>query len=419
LYFPIPKSRKRVLRIAAIFLLPLILIFSQCFNSDKKSSVDPRGNLYAGSASCVKCHKDISHSFLNTAHYFSSRPASLKNIHGSFNTDSNTVVYNDSLKVVMEKHASGLYQSAYLSGRKIDSQPFDIVFGNSKAETYIFWKGNEPHELPVSYFKNLHSWTISPGYDGNEVDYSRPIISRCFQCHSSYIKDAPPQTQSLHHVAAFDKSSLIMGIDCERCHGPGANHVNFQTENPELKTAKYITKFSVLTRAQKLDACGVCHSSSREQFQTSAFNFKMGDTLSKFKELSFLPEDPNPPKLDVHGNQNGLLATSQCFIKSNMDCTNCHNSHVNESSNLAVYSQRCMACHSEANHNFCKMAPKLGAMIKNNCIDCHMPLKPSDLISVAGSGGKQIVPYMVRTHHIAVYPAESQKILAFISEQKK
>jgi hypothetical protein len=412
-------SKKRVLRIAAAFLLPLTLIFSQCFNNSDKKSTDPRGELYAGSASCVKCHQNISHSFLNTAHYFSSRPASLKNIHGSFNKDSNTVFYNDSLKVVMEKLHSGFYQTAYLKGKKINSEPFNIVFGNSKAETYIYWKGNEPRELPISYFKNLHSWTISPGYDGNEADYSRPIISRCFQCHSSYIKDAPPQTQSLHHIAAFDKSSLIMGIDCERCHGPGANHVNFHTEYPEQEVAKYITKFSALTRSQKLDACGVCHSSSKEQFQTSAFEFKMGDTLAKFKEPSFLPIDPNPPKLDVHGNQNGLLATSQCFIKSNMDCSNCHNTHVNESANMAVYSQRCMACHIEAKHNFCTMAPKLGAVIKNNCIDCHMPLKPSDLIAVAGLGGKQIVPYMVRTHHIAIYPAESQKILAFMNEQKK
>ncbi|NCD71512.1 cytochrome c3 family protein [Mucilaginibacter agri] len=410
-------KRKNIYRLVAVFVLPLILIFSQCLQENKKTD-DPRGNLYAGSASCIKCHKDISQSFLNTAHHFSTRSGELKNIHGSFSKDSSVFAYNDSLKIVIEKQGKRLFQNAYLKGKKIESQPFDIVFGGSKAETYLYWKGSKTYQLPLSYFENLHSWTNSPGYEGDKVDYNRLIGSRCFECHASYIKQKSPESGALHQEPAFDKASLIMGIDCERCHGPGANHVNYHTEFPEEKQAKYIVKFASLSRGQKLDACAVCHSSSKEQFQTSAFGFKMGDTLAKFKDPSFLPEDPNPPTLDVHGNQNGLLATSKCFLKSNMDCSNCHNTHVNESNNMAIYSQRCMACHSEAKHNFCTMAPKLGEVVKNNCIDCHMPLKSSNIISVESSTGKKAIPYMVRTHHIGVYPEETKKIMAFLSQKK-
>jgi hypothetical protein len=403
--------------IIILLLVPLSALITQCLSPAKP---DPRDEVYAGSEKCIKCHKDIYDSYIQTAHFQSSRPASIHGIHGSFASGKNIFQFNDHIKVMMEKRDSGLYQTEYINGKQQEAQRFDITFGNVKAETYMYWRGNRLFQLPMSYFSNVHSWTNSPGYRTDKPEFDRPILRRCFECHSSYIKELPQASIDMQHRdVQFDKNSLINGIDCERCHGPGTNHVNYHTEFPNEKKAKYMVRFSSLTRAQKMDACAVCHSGGKDVFQVTAFKFKMGDNLANFKEPNFLPESPNPSTIDVHGNQNGLLRTSECFLKSNMDCSNCHNTHINESSNLAVYSQRCMACHSEANHNFCKMAPKLGAMIKNNCIDCHMPLKPSSIISVEGSGGKQVVPYMVRTHHIAVYPAESQKILAFISEQKK
>jgi hypothetical protein len=400
-----------------IFLLiPLSTLLTQCF---KKEKTDVRDVVYAGADKCVKCHKGISDSYIHTAHFQSSRPASIHDIHGNFSAGKNVFKFNDRLKVVMEKRTDGLYQVAYLDGKQLEARRFDITFGGVKAETYLYWKGKQLFELPLSYFEALHSWTNSPGYTGDHADFGRTIIRRCFECHSSYIQEIPQQQVDLQkRIIEYDQKSLIYGIDCERCHGPAANHVNFHTAYPEVKQARYIVKFSSLTRSQKLDACAVCHSSNKGAFQVSAFVFKMGDTLSKFKEPDFLRQNPNPATLDVHGNQNGLLATSKCFLMSNMDCSTCHNTHVNESSNLLAYSQKCMKCHNETNHNFCTMAPKLGAMIKNNCIDCHMPLKPSNIIAVASAAGKKQVPYLVRTHHIAIYPEEAKKIAFFINAEK-
>lgn len=270
----------------------------------------------------------------------------------------------------------------------------------------------------MSYFSALHSWTNSPGYDTERIDFTRPIVRRCMECHSSYINELPNPNLSLTNRAVeFDKSSLIYGIDCERCHGPAANHVNFHTQFPEVKKAKYITTYNALTRQQKLDACAVCHSGNKDVFIRSAFVFKQGDTLAKFKEHNFAQQNTNPATLDVHGNQNGLLSSSKCFVMSNMNCNTCHNVHKKESGNLVLYSQRCMSCHTTANHNVCKLLPKLGDVIKKNCIDCHMPVKPSNMIQVEANGSKLKVPYLVRTHRIAIYPQETKKIIAFINSQ--
>jgi len=405
--------RKRVLQLLVIFFIPLILVFSQCLNNTSKRA-DPRGPQYAGSAACMKCHQDISHSFLHTAHYFSTRAGSIHALHANLDSGSNVFVFNDSAKVVVEKKPTGIYQTAYLKGKKVKSQRIDIVFGGVKAETYLYWKGNKTYELPLSYFNNLHSWTNSPGYTDNQVNYGRLVGTRCYECHSSYIKELPFTTQSLHPEVTFDKSSLVMGIDCERCHGPGANHVNFHTDYPEQKKARYIATYASLTRAQRIDMCAVCHSGNKGRMLQSTFDFVPGDTLAKFKEPDFLNTFVDSAKLDV---QTQMLEASKCFIQSKMDCATCHNVHTNQRNDLAMFTQRCLNCHNQAGHNFCKMAPALGAAIKSKCLDCHMPAKPSSGIVVQTAGKGDANPYMVRSHHIAVYPEESRKILSYLKER--
>ncbi len=408
---------KRTILLIIVFLVPLVLIFSQCFNQDQKQ--DPRGSVYAGSASCKKCHQDTYNSYLHTAHYQASGLASGHNIHGSFAKNSNVYQFNNLIKVVMEKRKDGFYQVAYKNNKAFEAHRFDITFGGVKGETYLYWKGNQVYQLPMSYFNALHSWANSPGYDSTTVNFSRVIGRRCFECHSSYITELPQQTQSLQRAEELDKKSMVLSIDCERCHGPSANHVDYHTEFPDEKNARYIKTYNSLSRQQKLDMCALCHSGNKEAMLITAFAFKPGDTLAKFKEVEFYHGNTNPDKLDVHGNQTQLLAASSCFMKSNMDCVTCHDTHTNERANLVLYSQRCINCHKNSTHSFTKNALGLNVIIKKNCIDCHMPAKPSDAIAVKTSAKRTAVPYLVRTHHITIYPKESEKILAYIKSNNK
>jgi hypothetical protein len=375
--------------------------------------------MFAGSTTYIQCHKDVYDSYLHTAHFSATRLADIHSIGGSFEPGHNEFTFNKDLKVVMEKRKDGLYQVAYFKGKEVKAERFDITFGSVKAESYLYWKGNQIFQLPMSYFHALNGWTNSPGFDSTAANFSRIIGRRCFECHSSYIKELPSQNQSLADQPNFDKNSLILGIDCERCHGPGTNHVNYHLAYPDEKKAKYMATYSSLSRSQKMDMCAVCHSGNKSQIIRSLFAFKPGRNLSDFKEPTLYQNVVDSTKLDVHGNQSQLLATSKCFINSSMDCSTCHNVHVNERQNLALYSQRCMNCHTTANHNFCKMAPTIGAMIKSNCIDCHMPARSSNVIAIETEGKGRSVPYFVRTHHIAVYADASQAVMNNLKKYNK
>jgi hypothetical protein len=392
----------RSLLYSLIFAVPLVVIFSQCLNS-YKSKPDPRADIFAGAATCVKCHKDIYDSYVHTAHFLSTRPAGLKTISGGFDHD-NTFYFNKELRVVMNERGDRFYQTAFFKNKKVADEPFDITFGGVKAETYLYWKGDKVYQLPISYFKALHNWTNSPGFDTTKVNFNRLIGRRCFECHSSYIIEKNVEQQGLNHEVQLDKSSLIYGIDCERCHGPAANHVNYHTEFPEVKKPMYIKTFTSLTRTQRIDVCATCHSGNVEKTLRSIFTFKPGDNLAQFKEVAFVHRKVDSTRLDVHGNQTQMLESSKCFISSKMECITCHDVHKPANiGGMAAYSAKCLSCHDAASHNECKLTGSLGIAIKNNCIDCHMPNRPSSVIAVQTSGKGEAVPYLVRSHHIAVY----------------
>jgi hypothetical protein len=375
-----------------------------------KSSHDPRGDAYAGEGACVKCHPSVCSSYLQTAHYQSAVLASPASIAGKFSKDSNSFILNDTMKVVMEERKGIPFQVLYVRGKEKRAERFDIVFGKAKGQTYLYWKGDLLFQLPVSYLTALNRWTSSPGYPRDTVIFDRPIYSRCFECHASYVRQKTQPSTVTSGAEALDKNSMICQIDCERCHGPAAAHVNFHLANPDEKAGRYIVSLRSLSRSQKIDLCAVCHSGNKGFMLKSTFSFLPGDTLSHFMLPGF-----DAPKLDVHGNQTQLLATSKCFRMSNMDCSTCHNTHIDDRGNTAAYARHCQTCHSVSNQHFCKMADSTNvALLKDNCTRCHMPEQSSSIIKVKTSNFSVNTPITMVNHRIAVYPDESQKIMSLL-----
>lgn len=388
-------------------LILAFFFFTTCIEKTQKPGIiNNHGEEFAGSASCQKCHADVYDNFIHTAHYTTSEPGLEKYIKGSFDKDSNVVNYNFYDRVYMHETDTGLYQSYFYKNDEKQSEKMDIVIGSgTRGQTYLYWKKNSLYQLPVSYFTPTHGWSNSPGND-ERIVFNRVVFSRCMECHATYLKTIN------NSVEAFDKSKVIYGVSCESCHGAAERHVQFHTDSPQVKQAKYIVNPGLLTRQQQLDQCALCHSGTKENLQPS-FSFRPGDTLSKFYvEKSKLD---SAALVDVHGSKYNLLTQSKCFINSpKMTCITCHNTHNNERGNVALFSTKCMTCHNEANSNFCKMAPQLGSVIKQDCIDCHMPNVPSSVLSVYIPEKSQTIAATIRQHLIKVYPGETQKVSEYL-----
>ena len=181
------------------------------------------------------------------------------------------------------------------------------------------------------------------------------------------------------------------------------------TDRPQEKPNKYLASIRGLNRVQKNDLCALCHSGFRN-VQRSLFEFKPGDDLSNF----YFPEygRVDTSGLDVHGNQTQLMMASKCYPLSNsLTCNSCHNVHVTERENLTVFSQRCISCHQQVKHSFAGGNAQLDNAVQTNCIDCHMPLKPSAAITMLTNQKVSAVPDYIRTHLITVYGKESKLFL--------
>lgn len=361
---------------------------------------------YAGGQACAVCHKDIYDAHIHTAHYHTSEPADEKNVRGSFADGRNTFQFSENEYIAMERRKGHLYQVDYLNGKESLAASIDITTGSGKrGQTYLYWEDNKLFQLPISYFTPLDRWTNSPGY-ANRVRFNRPITVRCLECHSTYFQMTSDDQAGNDE---FSRTGIVYGVDCEKCHGPGTQHIAFHKEHPQEKQARYIINTGKLTRQQSLDMCRLCHGGGLVKTAPS-FSFMPGDTLSDFFQL---PQDaPDPQAIDVHGNQYGLLASSKCFQGSQMTCNTCHDAHRNEEGMLAVFSAKCMNCHNPEHNNFCKLKNKERYDIARNCIDCHMPELTSRAIMVLQEGEEVPTPASMRTHYITIYPEETKKYLA-------
>jgi hypothetical protein len=405
------KSKKQLAIITALFVF--IIFLSQCINTPAKP--DPRGTAFAPEQTCRQCHQAIYDSAILTAHFNASAAATTKNVLGNFIKGHNSFVYDSTTTLQIEERDSGLYQALYINGIEKEARRFDILFGLKHAQTSLYWMDNHVYELPLSYYTVVNRWATSPGFSAAKPNFKRLIGKDCFECHSSNIsnkKSIGPARGDYFSPATetelLEKNSLVYGIDCQRCHGPAANHVKYQIQHPEIKTAKYMVLNSSLSQQQRLDNCAVCHSGNDKIKFRARFEFRPGDLLADFFMTSSLQESTRD--FDVHGNQLNLLKQSKCFIKTNkMNCSTCHAVHNNAIESLAVYSQKCMGCHTEAGKNFCTVAVEPGMVLQNNCIDCHMPKQSSSAISFQLSGSKITSSYLLRSHRIAIYNGETKK----------
>ncbi|MEO8765097.1 MAG: multiheme c-type cytochrome [Ginsengibacter sp.] len=405
-------SRSKVVIFSLVTIVWLCSVICNSCNSDNNFPlvIHSNGKQFAGSESCKSCHKNIVESHVSTGHFHSSQPASASSVKGNFDSGKNVFNLNAHVKVVMEKTPGGLFQVVYINGREAGRLSMDIVIGYAKGQTYLYWHGDKLFQLPISYYPPLDEWCNSPGFPTDKILVDRPISVRCLECHTTNFK----KTGAVNDDNSYDKSQVIYGVDCERCHGPAAEHVSYQAAHPEETTAKFIINPARLSRQQKLDNCALCHSGLRENSKPS-FSFVAGDKLDDYSTPDYKPDSTG--KLDVHGNQYGLLTASKCFKLSKMDCSSCHNVHVNETNNVAVFSQRCVNCHNNTSHTFCKQPPTPGLVLKNNCIDCHMPALPSKKIFLEMENRARSTSDLLRTHLIAIYKDQTKIYLQKIKKE--
>jgi hypothetical protein len=363
--------------------------------SAEGDKTSPARDNYIGDAACRSCHREKVDTFHQTAHYLTSRLPDKNSILGNFTPGANArTTSNPELSFRMDERENGFFQTAvqgitpYTTER---TEQFGLVIGSGgKGQTYLFWKGDLLFQLPVSYWTEL-GWVNSPGYRDGVANFDRPIISRCLDCHATYFESISPPPNR------YRKAGIVVGITCEKCHGPGREHMQRQGFRVSGSSGSAIINPAGFSRDRQMDLCAWCHAGQGVTVART-FSYLPGQPLDKYLEL---PQPALNAEVDVHGSQVELLEKSRCFQSSAMTCLTCHDVHTGQH-DLSVFSRRCLSCHKPGTAMF----PKLAHQVPSNCIDCHMPKQETNLI-VFDWNGKKARP-QVRSHWIRVYAAQAR-----------
>ncbi len=202
-----------------------------------------------------------------------------------------------------------------------------------KAITYVSQTDPEHYtEHGLSYYPERKAMGVTPGHTdatGRSYRTLDPLATalRCFRCHST----GPVKLA----VEGAEIQPSEQGVQCESCHGPGAEHVK------RGGAAAAILNPKRLSAVELNDFCGSCH--------------RKAEDVSDWSNSWNVRHEP------------AYLNQSACFRKSEgaLSCLTCHDAHTPLSRASASYDGRCVTCHTTVRHR----TPVGGG----TCVGCHMP----------------------------------------------
>ena len=268
--------------------------------------------------------------------------------------------------------------TTYKREEKIDF----IVGSGHQTRSYILKREDYFYEVPITWYVNKQIWDMSPGYDEVNTRFSREIGEECMACHTGFIEHIDGSKNRYKEVA--------LGIDCEKCHGPGEAHIRL-IEGGQLIDVGEEIDYSIVNPGKlpinkQFDVCQQCHLQGVNVFKEGKgiMDFRPGMDLNEVYEV-FIEQHPDQNAFGIASHAE-RLQQSQCFIHSNgnLTCTTCHDPHKSVSlTDKMVYINQCTQCHQQQQVIECSAEEHLKVAVDNNCITCHMP-----------SGGTSDIPHV-------------------------
>jgi predicted CXXCH cytochrome family protein len=316
----------------------------------------PQSATYVGSQACEHCHEDIYQRWKKTP---------------MANVVRDPHEHPDAILPDLSK------QDPLVKFTKDD---VTLVYGSKWKQRYFTKIGNDYFPEPAQWDVTHQVWRpyfVAPGTDWWGSLYppdnmKRPTGPTCDGCHSV-------------NYNVHDHTVTEWNVGCERCHGPGSEHV----KHPSLA----VLNPGKMDFVRGNDTCIQCHSQGRPltnpiegRYYDWPVGYGVGKNLSDFWQLEDhkLGETTFTHFADGTGHKNRMQGND--FVQSVMyrrgvTCFTCHDAHG--TSNYAELRKPanviCMDCHAPGGLN----GPRASTLEEHThhkagsagseCVACHMP----------------------------------------------
>lgn len=299
-------------------------------------------------------------------------------------------------------------------GRRIHELeiPVDWILGSGNHSRVYLYRTpqGELYQLPLAWYARLGEdgepgWSMSPGFDRPDHEgVLRRVRRECMFCHNGY--PDVPEGSDAHHAPQTYPEELPEGTGCQRCHGPGAEHVR-RALAPGGETGavrEVIANPGRLAPELRDSVCHGCHMqpsvalSGVRRFGRGDYSFRPGELLDDFRVQLDVTEEGRDAGDRFEINHHPFrLEQSRCFQESGgaLSCLTCHDPHrkVPAEERATHYRQACLGCHEEKAEEACSAEPGEGpphpgptaatARVERDCTVCHMPeRRPRDVVHV-------------------------------------
>lgn len=348
---------------------------------------------YTGRQSCQPCHQEIYASYVETGMgkslYRPHREDAIERfgpgevVHDAFSGYSYQPLWQDGRFLIKEFRLEA-GDTTYERTEEVDY----IVGSGHQTRSYLLERAGRFYEAPITWYVSRQRWDMSPGYeDGQNTRFDRGVGEECMACHTGHIDFVEGSVNQFREVS--------LGIDCEKCHGPGSIHIELKEAGELIDVGREID-FSIVNPAKletdlQFDVCKQCHLQGVNVLKPgrSVTDYRPGMALHEVYDI-FIERYADTASFGIasHGER---LVKSRCFVGSagEMTCTTCHNPHKSISvTDPQVYQKQCQGCHGGGESIDCGASAEMQSMAGGDCVGCHMP-----------RGGTSDIPHVTFTDH--------------------
>ncbi len=306
---------------------------------------------YVGAAACGGCHPRQFESQSASGHAQTLHRPEEHPLHEHFQP-RRPLRLEPRYRFVYSLGAEGLHVSAD-DGEYLLDLPLEWAFGaGAHGVTFVSQSDERNYvEHRFSFYARANGLAVTTGHESlrpetlhQAVGLAYPAaaegIGRCFACHS---------TGGVSFGRRGEVNVRERGVQCETCHGPGADHIAAIAVEDRTGARLAINNPKRLSPSELNEFCGACHR--RPKTPSADFDYREAWNVRH-----------QPP----------YLARSRCFIEgADLSCLSCHDPHEDiRRENAAYYRKKCLNCHLDGGP---EPASACGPAARADCVECHMP----------------------------------------------
>lgn len=334
---------------------------------------------YVGMAECAKCHAAIHTQWTHSRHSKMVQPATKQSVRGDFKAVR--VKLRGGLYGLRERDGVFYITESYLTGKPQEHR-VDYTLGNRRIQHYLTTLADgKVVVLPPSWDILRKGWFHNLDIaDPDEVEGVQVQVwnKNCYSCHVSQQEKNFDIEKNEYKTAWLD-----FGTNCERCHGPGSEHVaHYSASTPPKGPASDIVVQTRLDATRNTMICAQCHS-FRDTF---AKGYSAGASYYDYF-LPILeydqPRDKDPAywadgRTRRFSNDAYGLWQSECFLKGGATCVACHSAvhevEIEKNPQLRPTANAlCTRCHTAIGEAIAAHTHHAIGSTGSSCVECHMP----------------------------------------------